>query len=98
MEKTKKEFQKIIKAIRYELTEDISCRREYPKLMMTKVQMSKNQATVNCGGEWGTRVSTKAVADAVLNDEDFKTFIDGHNATANLEINNFGTYQIRVQF
>jgi hypothetical protein len=33
-----------------------------------------------------------------MNDEDFKAFLDKHNAEASLEINNFGTYQIRVQF
>lgn len=98
MEKTKKEFQKVIKAIRYEMDDDISRRQEYPKLMMTAVQMKKNQATVNCGGEWGSRVSTKAVAEIVMNDEDFKAFLTKHNAEANLELNNFGTYQIRVHF
>ncbi len=98
MEKTKKELQKVIKAIRSEMEDEISRRQEYPKLMMTRVQMNKSQATVNCGGEWGSRASTKAVAESVMNDDDFKVFLDKHNAEARLELNSFGTYQIRIHF
>ncbi len=92
-DKTKKDFQKIIKSIREKTNE-----KNFPKPMMTIAQIEKKQATVNCGGEWATKERTEERANIVLNDERFKEFLDKYKATANLEINNFGTYQIRINF
>lgn len=98
METTKKAFQKVIKEIRAEIDPTISRRNEYPKPMMTKKQMDKDEATVNCGGEWGSAESTKTIADAVLTDKRFEEFLHNFRADASIELNNFNTYQIRVKF
>lgn len=94
----KKDFQNTIKAIRTDRVAEFNNYRTMPKPMMTKVQMEKNEATVNCGGEWGDKESTKAIADYTMNDKRFAEFLARHNATANLEFNQFGTYQIRLHF
>ena len=91
MKQVKKDFQNTIKAIRGD-------RYRYPKPMMTEVQMSKKEATVNCGGEWGTTETTYEVATYVMNDARFADFLARHNAKATIEFNNFGTYQIRIHF
>ena len=46
MTKNKRDFQKVISAIRKEMGGG-----EYPKAMCTGQQMKKRTATVNCGGE-----------------------------------------------
>lgn len=98
MEITKKAFQKVIKEIRTEVNPTISRRNEYPKPMMTKKQWEKLEATVNCGGEWGSAESTKTIADTVMADKRFKEFLHNFRADASIELNNFNTYQIRVKF
>lgn len=90
--KIKKEFQKVIGTIRKETT------YRYPKPMMTGQQMEKRTATVNCGGEWGSPESTMQVAKMVMEDKRFKEFLEKCNATAKIEINSFGTYQIRINY
>jgi hypothetical protein len=66
--------------------------------MMTAVQIEKKQATVNCGGEWVKIERSKQIADYVIADERFKDFLTKYEAKANLELNSFGTYQIRINF
>ena len=92
-EKTKKDFQKVIKEIRTENGD-----KEYPKSMMTFVQMDKKQATVNCGGEWRQTERTKELSDIVMSDERFKSFLTRWEATAKVEIDNFGKFQIRIYY
>lgn len=94
----KKEFSKIITAIRNERGEETRRNLSFPKAMMTAAQMEKHTATVNCGGEWGTAESTKAIAEVVMNDERFVAFLEKYKATATVEINNFKTYQIRITY
>lgn len=89
----KAEFQKVIGAVRSERGG-----KEYPKPMMTTVQMMKGQATVNCGGEWSTTERTREMAEAVMANNTFVEFINKYNASAKIELNNFGTYQIRLYF
>ena len=86
MKQVKKEFQKTIKAIRGDA-------KMFPKPMMTTAQMEKSEATVNCGGEWSTAEATLEMAKAVMADSRFTDFLAKNNATANLELNNFKTYQ-----
>lgn len=93
MEKTKKDFQKVIGSIRKDGES-----ATYPKPMMTVVQMEKREATVNCGGEWSTAEKTLSRAKAVMDDERFTAFLERHNGTARLELNSFKTYQIRINF
>lgn len=71
---------------------------EFPKAMMTLVQMNKNEATINCGGEWMSFTYTDCLADAILKDEGFKAIMEQNNATAHKERNNFGTIQIRIHY
>lgn len=91
--KIKKELQKVIGTIRKEKSAN-----SFPKAMMTGQQMEKSTATVNCGGEWGTPESTMKRAKMVMDDERFKAFLEKYNATANIEPNSFGTYQIRIHY
>ena len=91
--KIKKEFQKVIGIIRKD-----KFAYSYPKPMMTGAQMEKRQATVNCGGEWGTPESTLETANTVMADERFTAFLAKVEATAKIETNNFGTYQIRINY
>lgn len=95
---TKKAFQKVIKEIREDRNATLERKSDFPKPMMTKKQMEKLEATVNCGGEWGSAESTKAIADMVTADERFKEFLHNFRAEARLELNNFNTYQIRITF
>jgi hypothetical protein len=89
----KKEFQKVIATIRKEKRAG-----SFPKPMMTTSQMEKRTATVNCGGEWGSQESTMEIAKMVMEDERFKSFLVKSEATAKIETNNFGTYQIRINY
>lgn len=98
MKKIKKQFQAVIGGIRKDRNASENINSSYPKPMMTIVQMEKREATVNCGGEFSTAERTKAIADNVLGDERFKEFIANTEATAKIEMNNFGTYQIRIKF
>lgn len=95
MEKTKKAFQRVIANIRKE-TES-----EFPKAMMTSQQMNKCTATVNCGGERYSTESSKELAERVLNDERFLTFLEKNKAAAAVEavsIGNKMAYQVRILF
>lgn len=93
----KKEFQKVITAIRNDISAEKGSKVRFPKAMMTVVQEERRTATVNCGGEWGTPESTKALADRVLTDIRFvKLMKDSTNA--HIEANNFGGFQIRVNW
>lgn len=76
---SKKEFQKVVAAIRKELNKG-----EYPKALCTGAQMMKNQATVNCGGE-GSGESSKVIAQEVLNHSLFKSFLLATGSKAALE-------------
>lgn len=93
MDKVKRKFQKVISSIRKDIGGS-----SYPKAMMTMVQMERGQATVNCGGEWLGVSRTIEIAHAVMFDERFVSFIEEVHARAVLEVNNFGTYQIRIHF
>lgn len=99
MKQMKKEFQKVIKDIRSDIHSGIDSRRgiaEYPKPMMTLTQMEKRQATVNCGGEWLKPDYEKRLADRVISDERFCAFLEKYGATAVVELDKFGGYQIRI--
>ena len=98
MTNTKKQFQKVIGNIRKVRNTENGINSNFPKPMMTAIQMGKRQATVNCGGEWSTAEKTRTIADEVMQDEGFKTFLGEYNATASIELNNFNTFQIRIQF
>lgn len=95
---TKKAFQKVIKGIREDRNATLGRTSDFPKPMMTRKQMEKLEATVNCGGEWGSAESTKGIADMVMADSRFKAFLHNFRAEARLELNNFSTYQIRITF
>lgn len=97
----KKEYQKLIKDIR---ENDFGVIRGeyrgnclYPKPMMTETQMSKGQATINCG-DWNPEGS-KARADKMMEIESFKAFLQKYEATAHIEfVDSKDAYQIRIQF
>ena len=97
---TKKDFQKVIGAIRKERQVAENDKRiEYPKAMMTGQQEAKNTATVNCGGEWGpNKAIAPEVAKMVLEDERFTAFLNKYEATAHTETNSFGAIQVRINF
>lgn len=95
MEKTKKAFQRVIANIRKETGD------QFPKAMMTSQQMNKCTATVNCGGEFKGTESSKELAEKVLNDERFLTFLEKNKAAAAVEaisISNKMVYQVRILF
>ena len=92
--KMKKEFQKVIGAIRKGQEQ----KSDYPKPMMTGQQMEKNTATVNCGGEWSIPEKTRAKAEMVMADERFKAFLEKWEATARFEIIGEGNTQIRINY
>lgn len=96
--KIKKELQKAVGNIRKDLSEEAGRKWTYPKAMMTGQQEEKRTATVNCGGEWMSREFTEKLADQVMKDERFKTFLTKCDATARLEVNTFGTFQIRINY
>ena len=98
MKNTKKQFQKVVGSIRKDRNTSEGINSSYPKPMMTIVQMEKREATVNCGGEFSTAERTMTIANKVLDDERFKNFIAESGANANIEMNSFGTYQIRIKF
>ena len=94
----KKAFQKIIKTIRDErpqmkkwgISEEMMS-QEYPKAMMTAVQMGKKTATVNCDRK-------KEVVDLVLNDSRFIKLMTESKAKALIETNSEGYIQIRITY
>ena len=88
--KTKKDFQKVIKTIRRD--------REYPKAMMTGLQMRHNTATVNCGGEWKPAGYTRELAEEVMEDKLFQEFLSKWEAEAEIELNSAKSWQIRIYF
>lgn len=98
MKNTKKRFQKVIGEIRNDINKENGTSGNFPKPMMTVVQMEKREATVNCGGEWSTAEKTKEKADKVMSDKRFRDFLLDTGATAVVEMNNFKTYQIRIKF
>lgn len=95
MEKTKKAFQNVVAKIRKETGD------QFPKAMMTRQQMNKATATVNCGGEFKGTESSKELAEKVLNDERFNEFLKKNEAAALVEAVNIAgktVYQVRVLF
>lgn len=93
-DKIKKSFKKTIDSIRKERGEG----KTFPKAMMTEAQISKGTATVNCGGEWCSADFTLNLAKSVASDPRFLVFLAEANAKAAIELNNFGTYQIRISY
>lgn len=93
IKRMKKDFQSIIGTIRNETGD-----KAYPKPMMTSQQIDKDTATVNCGGEWRETEETKERAEKVMNDERFKAFLEKYGATAQIELDNFKSYQIRINY
>lgn len=88
----KKKLQKTIKAIRSEIG------GEYPKAMMTGQQEAKRTATVNCGGEWRSAEKALKMAKEVATDPRFLVFLAECDASAKIEMNSFGAYQIRITY
>ena len=95
----KKEFQQVIGKIRKDrgLTSN-GHNYNYPKPMLTGQQAAKNTATVNCGGEWYSADATMKLAEMVMNDSRFISLIKKYNATAKIEPNPFGGYQVRIDY
>lgn len=93
----KKDLQKAVSGVRAD-RKKLNNREEFPKAMMTGQQMDKNTATVNCGGEWRRAETTLEIATQVMNDKRFKDFLEKHNADARIEANNFGGFQIRINY
>lgn len=92
--KFKKEFQKVIKAIR-----DENGYGAWIKAIMTETQIEKHTATVNCGGEF-SRDKKEATerANTVMADERFLALLEKYNATAHKELDRFGVVQIRLHY
>lgn len=96
--KIKKALQKTVKGIREDLNAANGTASDFPKTMMTGQQMAKNTATVNCGGEWASAEKSLARANAVVADSRFKNFLAEAGATAKIEVTNFGSYQVRINY
>lgn len=79
MIQNKRDFQKVISAIRKEMGGG-----EYPKAMCTGQQMEKRTATVNCGGEWCSSKSAET-AQQVMENMKFVDFCVAHKAKARYE-------------
>lgn len=95
----KKDLAIVIGTIRKERNEEINLPKcKFPKPIMTAKQMEQNTATINCGGEFSSLEKTTERSELVMNDERFKEFLKKHNATAKIELNQFGTKQIRINF
>lgn len=96
MEKVKKEFQAVIKAIRQEMETE----SQYPKPMMTAAQIEKKTATVNCGGEWKQNDKGWALnlAKTVMQDERFIEYLAKYEGRAHIEEDSFGVAQVRINF
>jgi hypothetical protein len=95
----KKDFQKVIKAIRDDRNNRLQINGCFPKAIMTQVQAEKGQATVNCGGEWTTAEKSKERAVEVMQDSRFVEFLEKANAKATIEYNNaVNAYQVRLFF
>ncbi len=95
-------FQKVIGKIRSDIRkEDNLPGAQYPKAMLTGKQAAKNQATVNCGGEWISPDRSKYLAQRVLRDERFTHFLSDYQGTAEIEkfyVGSCTAYQLRIQF
>ncbi len=102
MDRNKKAFQKVIKAIREDIRKERnipSC--EYPKAMMTGQQMEKDTATVNCGGEFSSSMFSKEISKRVMDDKRFVKFLDECCGKAKIEKKCYMgcyAYQIRIDF
>ena len=94
----KKDFQKVIKSIREQISAYEGKTYEFPKAMMTGQQMDKNTATVNCGGEWRSAEYSKEIADVVMTHSEFQVFLIKYQAKAHIEENKFGGVQIRINY
>ena len=94
----KKDLQKVVKTIRDERNAAKGTDSSFPKAMMTGQQMELGTATVNCGGEWATRESSEERATAVITDPRFQAFLAKSSAEAHLELNSFGTIQVRIRY
>ncbi len=77
MIQNKRDFQKVISAIRKEMGGG-----EYPKAMCTGQQMEKRTATVNCGGEW---YSSKSAETAQQVMENMKFVLDDYSPMENYD-------------
>ena len=95
---TKTAFQKCIKAIRNDRSKAIGKRVDFPKAMMTSLQVLNGTATVNCGGEWyGNR--SKPIAEAVMEDVRFRKFLEESDGEAHIEHDpRYDSYQVRIYF
>ena len=96
---TKKEFQKVVAAIRADAKKE-NPKAEYPKAMMTSQQMEKNTATVNCGHN---PKESKKIAKRVLEDPRFHEFMSGCNVTHAIpeivkDAYDNKVYQLRLRF
>ena len=92
----KKEFQKTIAKIRSDYA-----MRDYPKAMCTSAQMMKNQATVNCGGEWRSAEFSRNLAERIMKDPRFTALVAYHKGKAVLEQGRYGDRswtQIRIHY
>lgn len=95
---TKKEFQKVVAAIRADAKKE-NPKAEYPKAMMTGQQQELGTATINCGR--GAE-SSRSMAQAIMKDERFKKFM--HDAVVDdayveqVVEGRITRYQVRVNF
>lgn len=97
-DKMKKELQKVCQIIRDERgVERGRGNTGYPKPILSEDMKRKGTAVINCGGEWFAEEKTKSIANLVLENEAFKTFIETYEAKAFIEKERFG-YHIRINF
>lgn len=75
-----KDFPKVVGKIRADLGT-----HNYPKAMMTGAQMMNLTATVNCGGERLGFDFSDHIAQAIMEDDRFKDFLDKYSAKAYIE-------------
>ena len=105
IQKTKKDFAKVVKQIREAINKNNECKSNYPKAMMTGQQIKNGTATVNCGEYREGSIKMLAIArdkmDTVLTNPDFIDFIEKYNAVAFPQFVKSGgyvKYQVRIKF
>ena len=99
----KKDFQKVVKAIRDDLNHITERKNEYPKAMMTGQQIKKRTTTINCGEYAGLRLVQYAndLAFRILYDDLFENFCNAYGVVAYIERITRGVYtttQIRIKY
>lgn len=98
----KREFQKLIKSIR-ESDFNSEAGFEYPKAIMTDAMMARGEATIIFSWQGAFRNEackqyTKERAEKMMEVKSFKDFLNREQATAQIELKENNSYQIRIHF